>query len=95
MKAIQVSQDILPLAQFKAHVSEVLRGLRTSDRPVIVTLNGKPAAVLVAPEEFDRMQDRQAFLGAIAEGLADVRARRTVSDAALGRELRARFGKRP
>ncbi|MBI3272791.1 MAG: type II toxin-antitoxin system Phd/YefM family antitoxin [Planctomycetes bacterium] len=92
MKPIQVSQDIIPLAEFKARVSSVFRTLRDSQRPVIVTLNGKPAGVLVGPEEFDRMQERQAFLGAIAEGMGDVREGRVVSDSAMRRELRERFG---
>ncbi|MBI5367123.1 MAG: type II toxin-antitoxin system Phd/YefM family antitoxin [Planctomycetes bacterium] len=94
MKPIQVSHDIIPLAQFKTRASEVLRSLRGSDRPVIVTVNGKPAGVLMAPEEFDRMQERQRFLGAVEEGLADVRAGRAVTDDRMGQELRRRFGKR-
>lgn len=94
MKPIQVSQDIIPLAAFKARVSQVFRTLHDSQRSVIVTLNGKPAGVLVSPEEFDRLQERQAFLGAVKEGLSDVRARRVVSDSVLHRELRKRFGTR-
>lgn len=59
MKTLQVSKDIIPLAQFKSHASKVFRQLHDEQRPIIVTQNGQAAAVLITPEEFDRLQDGQ------------------------------------
>ncbi len=92
MKVVQVSQDILPIGELKTHTSRVLRQLRTSQRPIVITLNGKPAAVLITPEEFDRLYERERFVEAVGKGLADAEAGRVVDDEALSDELDAEFG---
>jgi prevent-host-death family protein len=91
MKSLQVSEDILPIGMFKAHAAEVLRKLRTMQRPIVITQHGKPAAVLITPEEFDRMTVHARFLDAIHEGLADSEAGRVVDDQTLTGELNATF----
>ena len=86
------SKDTLPLSEFKARMARILRELRSRRSPLVVTRNGRPVCVVMSPEEFDRMRERQAFLEAIASGLADVQAGRVVSDEDLGRHLDAEFG---
>ena len=92
MKTLQVAEDILPLGEFKTQASRVIRRLRAAKRPVVITQNGKPAAVLVTPEDFDRLQERGRFIDAIREGLADSNAGRLVDDAQLDREIDAALG---
>ena len=87
MKPVQIAEDIVPLADFKAQASRLFRQLRREQRPVIITQNGKPAAVLITPEEFDRMQERERFLDAVREGLADSEAGRLIDDSELDAEL--------
>lgn len=79
MKLLHVSEDILPIADFKAHASEVVRGPAPQ--------SSKPAAVLLSPREFDQLTQRARFLTAVDEGLADARAGRVLSDEELGRTL--------
>ena len=92
MKSVQISQDILPVGELKTHTSRVLRRLRTEQRPIVITLNGKPAAVLITPEEFDRLYERERFVEAVGKGLADAEAGRVVDDEVLSAELDAEFG---
>jgi len=94
MKPIQVAEDILPIATFKARASEVVRSLRSRGRPMIITQNGRPAAVLLSPEEFDRLTYRERFRAAVREGLADAEAGRVVSDRELDQTVEREFGKR-
>lgn len=89
---IRVSEDIVPIGDFKAHLSEQIRELRVRHRPLIVTQNGKPAAVILAPEEFDRLAAQAQFIGAVQEGLDDLEAGRVLTDDELNRRLNARFG---
>ena len=93
MKHLQVSEDIVPIGQFKAHASKLIRGLRGSKRPLVITQNGKPAAVVVTPEEFDRLVERRRFVEAVGDGLRDADSGRVVSDAELARELVTEFGR--
>jgi prevent-host-death family protein len=92
MKPLRLSEDIVPIAEFKAHLSEVVRGLRQRRRPVVITQNGKPAAVLLSPEEFDALAHHAGFMDAVQRGLADARAGRLLSDEELGHELDREFG---
>lgn len=92
MKRLEVSQDILPLGEFKSRAARILKDLPGRKNPLIITQNGRAACVVLSPGEFDRMTEREAFLEAVAEGLADVEAGRSVSDEELGEQLAAEFG---
>jgi prevent-host-death family protein len=92
-KAIVVSEDIVPLGEFKTQASRVISRLRSKKRPIVITQNGKPAAVLLEPAEFDRLREQEVFVAAVREGLAGSEAGRVVDDKELGRELDEQFGR--
>jgi prevent-host-death family protein len=92
MKPVLLSEDVLPIGEFKTQASSVLRKLKQSQRPVVITQNGKPAAVLITPEEFDQMRERDRFVAAVREGLADSKAGRVLEDDEVERMLDERFG---
>ena len=77
-RSFQTAEDIIPIAELKANMSEIVRGLDERPRPLVVTLNGKPAAVVMSPREYDLLSYQARFLDAVSEGLADVQAGRTV-----------------
>jgi prevent-host-death family protein len=83
--------NIFPLAQFKARASEVLNGMKVDNKPVVITQNGVAAAVLLPPEEYDRLVERSEFIRAVEAGLADSTAGRTRSHADMAAELRERY----
>jgi prevent-host-death family protein len=89
---IRIAEDILPLGEFKTHASRFLRRLHDQRRPLVITQNGKPTAVLITPEEFDHLREHHRFLAALREGLADADAGRVIDDADLEREIDAEFG---
>lgn len=90
--ALQVAEDIVPIGELKAHLSEKIRALRSRQRPLVVTQNGKAAAVMLSPEDFDRLTTLARFVAAVQDGLGDLDAGRVVSDEDLGRRLDARLG---
>jgi prevent-host-death family protein len=92
VKPVLLSENVLPIGEFKTQASSVLRKLRQSQRPVVITQNGKPAAVLITPEEFDKMHERDRFVVAVQEGLADLEAGRLLDSDEVRRQLDAEFG---
>jgi prevent-host-death family protein len=92
MKQLLLSEDVLPLGEFKTQASRVLRKLKESQRPVIITQNGRPAAVLITPAEFDQMRERERFVAAIKEGLTDSEAGRVLEDDEVERLMDEEFG---
>lgn len=89
MKPFRVSEGIVPIAQFKSQAPQWLRHVTESGQPVVITLNGKPAGVLLSPIEFDRLQERERFIASVHEGVADADAGRLMSTAELRRRLTA------
>jgi prevent-host-death family protein len=76
-RTFQTAEDIIPVAELKANMSEIVRGLDARSRPLVVTLNGKPAAVVMSPREYVSLAYRTRLVEAINEGLADTAAGRT------------------
>jgi prevent-host-death family protein len=92
MRPLRVSDNIISVSEFKAKAAEWLRRLADSDEPVVITQNGKAAAVLISPGEYDAMTERTRFLQAVGEGLTDVEVGRVISDEELGKRLDAELG---
>src|SRR6266540_3324080 len=67
MKSIRVSEDIVPIGEFKGQAAHWLRRISETGQPVIITQNGKPAGVLLSPSGFDRLQERQRFVARLIE----------------------------
>jgi prevent-host-death family protein len=91
MQPFRISENIIPVSEFKAKAAEWLRRLAGSSTPVVITQNGKAAAVLLSPAEYDALTERARFVQAVEEGLADVEAGRTHSHDEVMAELRQRF----
>lgn len=87
MKEIEVSQSIVPLGKFKARAPHYLKEIAETGRPLILTQNGHSAAVLLSPEEYDRIRKHQRLLESIAAGLADSDAGRVMTTELLKERL--------
>lgn len=90
MKPLRVSEDVVPVGQFKAQAKKWLARASATGQPLVITQNGRPAGVLLSPGEFDRLVERERFLRAVDEGLADAQAGRLVP----ADEVRQRLGLR-
>jgi prevent-host-death family protein len=78
VKAIRISEGIVPLGEFKAQASRLIKELKEEAAPLVITQNGRPAAVMLSPEAYDELRERQEFIEAVAAGLADAAAGRVV-----------------
>ena len=72
MKNINVSSDIIPIGEFKSSMSKWLNTAKDTGHPLIITQNGRPAAVLLSPEEFDNLQYNKLFVDSVAGGISDM-----------------------
>jgi prevent-host-death family protein len=73
----------LSLSEAKMKLSALLDSIGTTDEEVVITKNGRPAAVLVSPDEFESWRETQAVLsdnelmGEIKKGLSALKKKRT------------------
>ena len=78
MRAPRISEDIVPVSDFKAHAAELLRRIAETGQPLVITQNGKAAGVVLSPERFDELTERARFSEAVNAGLADSDADRVL-----------------
>ncbi len=45
--------DILSLSEAKMKLSELIEKVQSTDAEIVITKNGRPAAVLISPDEFE------------------------------------------
>ena len=91
MRVVRISENFVPVSEFKAQAAEWLRKIGETGDPVVVTQNGKPAGVLLSPEAFDELTERARFVSAVNEGLGDAEAGRVHSHAEVKKRMKARF----
>ena len=72
MKQINISNDIVPVAEFKVQISKYLNNIRSTGRPMVITQNGKPAGVLISPDDFDELVYQKSLIESISRGLSDI-----------------------
>ncbi len=87
MKSIYISEDIVSLSDFKNHASKMLNQIQDSQRPLIITQNGRPAGVLMSPKEFDLLSERNLFVQAVQSGLKDIDQGRVLTNQELEKAL--------
>lgn len=49
--------ETLPLAEIKAHLSEIVDRVEHEHERVVLTRNGRPAAVIMSPEDLEAIED--------------------------------------
>jgi prevent-host-death family protein len=93
VRKINVAEDIVPIGKLKTHASELLRQMHATGRPIVITQNGKRAAVVVTPETFEELGYRELVRTKIGAGIASADEGRTRTLEAVEKRLRARIRK--
>jgi prevent-host-death family protein len=57
MRALKPSEDVIPVTDLKAHLSEVVRRVEESGRPVVLTRHGRGVLVLMSVHSYEEMQE--------------------------------------
>jgi len=92
MNDLIVSEDIVPIGEFKKQTSRLLRRVKEEGHPLLITQNGRPVGVVIPPEEYDRIQARDRLVAAAEEGLRQSKAGQVLSGEDVDRELDRAFG---
>jgi prevent-host-death family protein len=94
-RPVDITKDIQPMTTFRNHSAEIMRHLKATRRPVILTVNGKAAAVVQDAEAYQQLLDLAADASAaegIRQGGEDLRNGRTRPAEAAFDEIRADHG---
>jgi prevent-host-death family protein len=70
---MNISKDIRPITYLKSKAPDLLKQINETHRPVVITQNGEPRAVLQDPETYENMRNAIGILKLISQGEQDVK----------------------
>ena len=85
---ISITEDIKSITELKKNAAQILQQLHTTGRPVVLTVNGKAAAVLLEAKEYERMTQALEMMKVILAAENDVKDGKLRDIAAFFEEFR-------
>ena len=70
---MNISEDIRPVTYLKSRAADLLKQINETHRPVIITQNGEPKAVLQDPKSFEDMRNAIGILKLISQSEEEIR----------------------
>lgn len=70
---MNITKDIRPITYLKSKAPDLLKQINETHRPVVITQNGEPRAVLQDPESYQNMRQALGLLKLISQGEEDIR----------------------
>lgn len=70
---IDVTQDIHSLTTFKRNTSGLMKHMKKTGRPLVLTINGRAEAVLLDAASYQQVADHLDALASIRRGLGQAR----------------------
>jgi prevent-host-death family protein len=80
MAHINLEKDLIPLSDFSASYKKYITSLSDERNSIVLTQNGKAAAVLVSPGEYDLLTGKNEVLNLIASRLQEISNGEFVTD---------------
>lgn len=87
---------MMPLSEAKDKLSSLVDGVQATHEAVVITRHGRPAAVLISPDDLDSLQETLAWLSdpdhasEVAEAEGDASSGRMLSLDEVREQLRRR-----
>ncbi len=70
---MNISKDIKPITYLKSRAADLLKQINQTHRPVVITQNGEPKAILQDPESYENMRNAIGILKLISQGEKDIK----------------------
>ncbi len=84
---MNISRDIKPVSYLKAKAADLLKQVNETRRPVIITQNGEPRAVLQDPESYEKMRNAIGLLKILAISEEEIKAGDVVPSDAVFKKI--------
>ena len=92
---VDITKDIQPLTTFRNNSVKMLKQLKRTGRPIVLTVNGKAEATVLSAIEYQRLMDIAADADereGVRQGDADIAAGRTRPAEEVFAEMRKQYG---
>lgn len=89
--SLNLETDVQPVSDFRANAAQLLNQIRETGRPLLLTQNGRGAAVLLHVSDYQALIDENETLRDLRRGLLDMAEGRTVPHDEARARLLARY----
>jgi len=62
MRQVNLEHDIKPLSEFRANAASLLKHVKDTRRPLVITQHGKSSAILMDVKEYQNLLDKIEIL---------------------------------
>lgn len=90
---MNITNDIKPITYLKSRAADVLQQINETHRPVIITQNGEPRAVLQDPESYENMRNAIGILKLMSQGEDDIKQQNVKSQENLFIDIEKRVSR--
>ncbi len=84
---MHISSDIRPVTYLKSKAADLLKQINDTHRPVIITQNGEPRAVIQDPQSFEDMRNAIGILKLLSMGEEDIKNGALLEQAAVFKNI--------
>jgi prevent-host-death family protein len=70
---MNIAKDIKPITYLKTRAADLLKQINETRRPVVITQNGEPRAVLQDPQSYENMRNAIGILKLLSQGEGDIK----------------------
>jgi len=88
---MKISTDIKPVSYLKSKAADMLKQVNDTHRPIIITQNGEPKAVLQDPESYENMRNTIGLLKLISLGEEEIRGGKSKKQSEVFSDLEKRL----
>ena len=90
---MNISSDIRPVTYLKSRAADLLKQINETRRPVIITQNGEPRAVIQDPQSFEDMRNAIGILKLISMGEEDIKNENILEQEAVFKNIEEKMKK--
>ena len=81
------SEDVIPLSDLKINPGKIVNRAKNTNRPILLTSRGRGIAVVQGLDEYERKEEENEFIKAVAQGLLDIKEEKQIELSEVKRKL--------
>jgi prevent-host-death family protein len=76
---MNITEDIKSITYLKSKAADLLKQINKTQRPIIITQNGEPKAVMQDPKSYENMRNALGILKLISQGEQEIKDNKVIS----------------
>jgi len=93
MQRVILDKDVKPISEFRANAASLVQQVRRTKRPLVITQQGRGAAVLLDVSEYEKLLAKLELLQDVQIGERQIEGGRGISHATARKKALDRIGR--